>query len=192
MKILSLVSFTALITAAGLATAGDPKADKPAAPKAAEMQMPTPPAQIAEMGKTMNGTWKCKGSTSGPDGKPSPMEATSKSSTSPDGWWLVETMDAKSGPMKFNMQSYMTFDAASKKWRRVSVDSMGTSMVGTADASKDGKMSWTFETQGPMGAGTFKDEVDASDLKKGLKLAGKMSMDKGKTWMPVYEMTCTK
>ena len=43
-----------------------------------------------------------------------------------------------------------------------------------------------------MGAGTFKDHVDMTDAKAGVKMWGEMSMDKGKTWKKVYEMTCKK
>jgi hypothetical protein len=193
MKTLSLVSFAALLTTGSLAFAGDPKAPAPKAPdKAAAPAMATPkiPTEIADMGKVVNGTWKCKGTTMNETGKSVAMEATIKTTT--DGYWITDAMEAKADKTNFKMQSFTTYDATAKKWRRVAVDSMGAQMIGTAEASKDGKVTFNLDMTGPMGAGQFKDEMDASDAKKGVKFAGKMSMDKGKTWMPVYEMTCTK
>jgi hypothetical protein len=34
--------------------------------------------------------------------------------------------------------------------------------------------------------------MDMTDAKVGMKSRGEMSLDKGKTWLPVYEMTCKK
>jgi hypothetical protein len=62
-------------------------------------------------------------------------------------------------------------------------------MVGTADM-KDGKLEATWDTMGGMGAGMFKDHGDMTDKKVGTHMWGEMSMDKGKTWTKVYDMTC--
>jgi hypothetical protein len=43
---------------------------------------------------------------------------------------------------------------------------------------------------GGMGAGMFKDHGDMTDKKVGMHMWGEMSMDKGKTWVKVYDMTC--
>ena len=93
--------------------------------------------------------------------------------------------------MTMKMEAYMTWDAKMGKWRMVSVMNDGTQMVGTADF-KDGKLEAVSDTVGPMGSGMFKDHGDATDKKVGMHMWGEMSMDKGKTWMPVYEMTCKK
>jgi uncharacterized protein DUF1579 len=186
-----VIAMAALV---GVANAGDPKADtKAAAPKAAEpaMKMPEPPKEVGDVGKQMAGTWTCTGNVMGMDGKPSKMTAKMTSKVDDSKWWIVDNLDA-SGPMKFKMQSFTTYDANAKKWRRVSVDNMGTSMVGTSDGMKDNKMEWTADTNGPMGASQFRDKVDMTDAKAGVKMAGEMSMDKGKSWHPVYDMTCKK
>jgi hypothetical protein len=186
MKTLALVSFVALITTSGLALAGDPPS-KAAAPA----PMAAPPAEIAALGKAVGGTWKCKGSVHGDDGKAQPMEATIKAAS--EGFWVTETMEAKSGPMNYKMQAFTTWDAGAKKWRRVTTDSFGGYMTGSADTmGKDGKVTYAMDGWSPRGTTMFKDEVDTSDMKKGVKMSGKMSSDKGKTWMAVYEMTCTK
>jgi hypothetical protein len=83
----------------------------------------------------------------------------------------------------------MTYDAKLGKWRGISVMNDGTQMVGTADM-KDGKIEAVWDTQGGMGAGMFKDHGDMTDKKAGTHMWGEMSMDKGKTWTKVYDMTC--
>jgi hypothetical protein len=95
------------------------------------------------------------------------------------------------GP-KLKMESFTTFDGAAKKWRRVSILNDGAQMVGTAEPMKDMKMEFGLDTWSPLGAGQFKDHVDMSDLKKGAHLWGEMSVDRGKTWLPVYDMVCKR
>ena len=38
----------------------------------------------------------------------------------------------------------------------------------------------------------MKVNVDMTDLKKGLHVTAQMSMDKGKTWNPMFDETCKK
>ena len=63
-------------------------------------------------------------------------------------------------------------------------------MVGTSDGMKDMKMDFVLDATGPMGSAQFKDHVDAGDMKKGVHTWGEVSLDKGKTWLPVYDMVC--
>ncbi len=161
--------------------------------KAAPPAMPTVPAEVAELGKAMSGTWKCKGDSFGMGGVKTPMTATNKVKVDFDKWWISESLDVKAGPMKFKMQTFTTYDAAAKKWRRVGIDSMGGQMVGTADGTAAGtKMTFNMDMMGPMGAGQFRDYFDPTDMKAGLKVWGEMSMDKGKTWTKAYEQVCKK
>lgn len=203
MKTLSSVVIASL-TMVGMAYAQQPappaKSDKapavapvpPKDTKPAPPAMPAVPAEVAELGKAMSGTWKCKGESL-EGGAKTPMTATNKVKVDFDKWWISESLDVKAGPMKFKMQSYTTYDAAAKKWRRVGIDSMGGQMVGTADAAAAGsKMTFNMDMMGPMGAGQFRDHVDPTDMKAGLKVWGEMSMDKGKTWIKVYEQVCKK
>ena len=203
MKTFSMIAI-ATLSMAGVAFAGDPKdAKAPAAKDAkapaagapaakAEPKMPSPPAEIAEMGKAVSGTWKCKGESPDMAGGKMAFTATNKGRVDLDKWWVVENMEVKGGKMLFKMDAYTTFDAASKKWRRVAVDNHGSYMVGTSDGLKDNKMDWNLDGVGPEGAYMFRDHFDGSDMKAGAKIWGEMSMDKGKTWMKVYEMSCTK
>jgi hypothetical protein len=162
----------------------------PPAPK--EMVPPAPAPELKEMLKLSAGNWKCTGSAAANEATLSPMKATMKTKAELDGFWIQDTFEGTMGKMKFKFVAYTTFDATSKKWRRVSVDSQGAQMIGTSDGVKDGKMTFNMDTMGGMGSGTmFKDSVDMTDPKL-VKATGTMSMDKGKTWMPVYEMSCKK
>jgi hypothetical protein len=175
--------------AAGAPPAKDAKAQ--VAPKEA---MPTVPPELIEMAKVSTGTWKCKGESFERDGSKTAITATNKAKADLDKWWIAETLEVKGMKMgAFKMATYTTFDAASKKWRRIGLDNWGGQMVGTADAAPMGQpMVFNLDTLGPMGAGQFRDHTDPSDLKAGLKVWGEMSMDKGKTWVKVYEMVCKK
>lgn len=168
-----------------------PAAKAPEAKKAAPVEMPKPPQEMVDAGKAATGTWKCKGEESDHTGTKNAMTGTMKVKADLDGWWLVETIENK-GRASFKMVSYSTFDAASKKWRKLSAMSGGGQMIGTSDGIKDGKLTWNLDLMSPQGAGMFRDSADYSDLKTGAKYKGEISMDKGKTWMPVYEMTCKK
>ncbi|MBS1121605.1 MAG: hypothetical protein H6Q90_3833, partial [Deltaproteobacteria bacterium] len=167
----------------------DAKAPPPAGEK--KLEMPKPPAELDAMAKLLGGNWKCKGQEFGMDGAATPITATSKAKLDLDKWWFSEATEVKD-KMNLKMTSFTTFDSNSKKWRRVMINNMGSYMVGTSDGLKDNKMDWNMDTMGPMGAGMFRDHVDASDAKAGAKFSGEMSIDKGKTWMKVYEITCKK
>jgi hypothetical protein len=151
------------------------------------------PTEIADMLKSMSGNWKCTGTAAGPDMAMMPMKATMKSKADLDGYWIQDVFEATMGKTKYKFVAYTTFDTSSKKWRRVSVDNGGSQTIGTSDGMKDMKMTFNLDTMGGSHpSGMFRDNVDASDLKTGLKAFGEVSIDKGKTWMKVYEMTCKK
>ena len=201
MSMFSRVAIAA-VTMVGVASAQPSKAPAPApAPKAAQAPAPadkgaampklTPPPELDAVAKASVGTWKCKGEEWDHTGAKAPMTATSKVKLDLDNWWVSESMEAK-GRMTFKMTSFSTYDATSRKWRRVAVTNGGGQMIGTSDGMKDGKMTWNMDMIGPMGSAQFRDTTDATDPKAGVKFRGEASMDKGKTWMPVYEMVCKK
>ena len=161
------------------------------APAPAKPAMPAAPAELADMGKGAVGLWRCKGDEWDSTGTKGAMTATNAVRVDLDKWWLVETMDAK-GRMPFKMVSYTTYDPAAKKWRRLAVMNGGGHMIGTSDGMKENKMVWNMDVMSPMGAGMMRDYADMTDPKAGMKVWGEMSMDKGKTWNKVYEMTCKK
>lgn len=201
MKTFSQITI-AILTMSAVAVA-QPKADKAAPPaKDAKAQvaptaapaMPAVPTELIEMAKTASGTWKCKGEAFEMDGSKSAVTATNKTKADLDKWWIVENLEVKGMKMGvLKIATYTTFDAASKKWRRIGITNSGGQMVGTADATPVGQpMVFNLDTLGPMGGGQFRDHIDPTDLKAGLKVWGEMSMDKGKSWVKAYEMTCKK
>jgi hypothetical protein len=191
-----------MIGLAGLATAGDPKAPTPAAPtgaaKAGDMHdMPkmdmTPPKELADMAKNMSGTWKCKGQgMDGPDMKMADMTATMTPKLEMNGWWIHDSFDAKMGKDGYHFEAYTTYDSKAKKYHRVMAEMGGGWSTGDSTGMMNGKMDWDLTMHGMMGEMPFRDHVDASDPKAGMKAWGEMSMDGGKTWTKVYEMTCKK
>src|SRR5207237_1031736 len=149
----------------------DPKADtmKKDAPKdAPKMEMPKVPAEVADMGKQVTGTWKCKGDEMDMTGAKNAVTATMKTKVDMDKWWITDNLEVK-GKNTFKMMAFTTYDGSSKKWRRVAVDNMGGQMVGTSDGMKDGKMDWNLDAIGPMGASMFRDHDDTNDDKAGAK-----------------------
>lgn len=161
-----------------------------ATPAAAEM--PKVPQELAELAKSMGGTWRCKGDSHEPGGAKVALTATNVAKLDMDKWWFVENFSAKGAKMTYKHTAYTTYDASAKKWRRLSVDNMGGHMIGSSDGLKDNKMTFHMDSWGPYGAAMFRDYTDASDPKTGVKFWGEMSPDKGKTWAKVYEMTCKK
>lgn len=193
------ITLLSLLSLTSLAVAGDSKADKAAAAKAVEppkkMEMPKAPAEIGERVKAMSGTWTCTGTGAGMDGKDLKFTGTMKSKADLDGFWAHDSFDGAMGEgkssMKFKFESFSTFDATSKKWRTMFMDSFGGQMVGTGDAMKDGKMDTMSDAMDSRGKSEFKDHVDMSD-KKGAHMWGEESRDNGRTWNKVYDMMCKK
>ena len=171
--------------------APDAKAD--AKPAMAPMK---PPAEIAEIAKAATGTWRCKGQ--GMDmsaGKMAEMSATMKIKSDLGGWWLHGSFESKMGKEPFTFEEFTTFDPASKKWRRIMIESTGGWATGESSGMTGGKADWELKTHAPvpgMSEGMFRDHEDMSDPKAGGKMWGEFSPDNGKTWQKVYEMTCKK
>lgn len=165
-------------------------AGAPATP--AKVEMPKPPAEIAAAAKAM-ARMTCKGTGMSPaDMQMADVTGTATAKTDLDGWWIRQDLTMKVGKGKamttMKMTRFMTYDAKAAKWKVIDLDNSGGTDVGSADM-KDGKFEMQADMTSPMGAGMFKDHGDMSD-KKNIKMWGEMSMDKGKTWNKVYEVTC--
>lgn len=176
-----------------------PAEPKPAVPKPADPKaMPPPPEpplppEIDALAKTLAGTWKCKGDEWDDKGGKAPITATNKVKLDLDNWWISETLEVK-GLRTFKMMAFSTYDKLSRKWRRVAIMNRGGQLIGTSDGMKDQgqKMTWNLDLMSPMGAALFRDHLDLSEPKVGLKASGEISMDRGKSWLKSYEMTCKK
>jgi hypothetical protein len=169
-----------------------PKMDPKPADKAAGMPEMKPPAELADMAKGAAGTWKCKGQGMDHTMKMVDMTATMTVKLDVDNYWLHGSFSSKMGKEPFHFESYTTFDPASKKWKRVMVESGGGWSTGESAGMKDNKMDWELASHSMMGEAMFRDHEDMSDPKVGVKQWGEFSMDKGKTWTKVYEVACKK
>jgi hypothetical protein len=152
-----------------------------------------PPQELADMLKGATGNWRCKGQ--GMDmmaGKMVDMNATLKMKSALGGWWAQASFDSRMGKTPFQFESYTTYDPAAKKWRRVMIEMGGGWATGESAGMQGTKIDWDLTSHGPMGDSMFRDHEDLSDPKAGVKMWGEFSMDKGKTWNKVYEMTCKK
>lgn len=152
----------------------------------------TPPKELAELAKASTGTWNCKGQGMDHTMKMTDMTGKMKIALGADKWWLQSSFDSKMGKEPFHFDSFTTYDAAAKKWKRVMVESGGGWSNGETAGMKDNKIDWDLTSHSAMGDAMFRDHEDLTDAKAGAKMWGEMSSDKGKSWIKVYEMTCKK
>ncbi len=187
-------------TAAKAAAPAAPAAAKATAPTAAKqaptapvsppppMEMPKAPAEVAEMAKAA-GNWRCAGLGFSPVGEMK-MVATLKNKVDLDKWW-VRTTFAETGGGKFKFEAFTTYDATAKQWKRVMVDNFGSHEIDTSAGLKDGKLQWEGTSVSSMGSMPGRHYEDVTNPKE-MKMWGEFSMDKGKTYMKAYEVTCKR
>ncbi|MBC7975248.1 MAG: hypothetical protein H7138_09700 [Myxococcales bacterium] len=172
--------------------AAKPADMKPADAKAGAMPEMKAPQEIADAAKAEVGSWNCKGQSMDRAMAMIPIIGKMKTTISADKWWLQTTFDTKMGKEPYHFDSYTTYDAAAKKWKRLMVQSGGSWLTGESAGMKDNKIVWDMTSHSPMGDGMFRDYEDLTDPKAGVKMWGEFSMDKGKTWTKVYEVACKK
>jgi hypothetical protein len=189
------------VTPAGTPAAGAPAAAQPAkeAPKPVEqapmnMPMPTPSEELKAVAKAMNGNWKCTGTVMGMDMKERPSTATMSFKLEVDGFWLRGEMAEKktkdnAHPYKFT--SLQTYDAATKKWMKFGFDNTGSwSKAWSTGPDATGK--WTWEAVSTMAGMEFKGRDYEETKDKAVHVWGEGSMDGGKTYTKMYDITCKK
>lgn len=131
------------------------------------------------MVKSLGGTWHCEGTALGDKTK-----ATETTKAELDGFWVHASLAGG----KVKLETFTTFDASDKKWHRVALANDGEALVGTGEPMKDMKMDFTLEGRGAQ----VREHLDASDLRRGLHAWAERSTDKGKTWLPVYDLLCRR
>jgi hypothetical protein len=203
------ISKTALVTVGlvslvGTASAGDPKAGKPApkdAPAAIKPKEPPPPPPVPEptpelkaQGKKMKGTWKCVAEMYLPDGTTYQNKFTIKIALDLDNMWLKTTMtEAKKKGVKkpFKFTAHQTYDAATKTWHQLMVSNMGTWAKSTsAGPDASGKVTW--EGTSSMGGQDFKSrDFEEWTDKKSWHMWGEWSPD-GASWVKSYDAACKR
>jgi hypothetical protein len=179
----------------------DKGAPAPAPTEGAMPTKPTIPTQLTDAAKKQKGTWTCKGDMMGPDGNPAYKTTfTVKAKLDLDNMFIRADMaekKSKSAKYPFKFTSYTTYTDKDAKWHRFMVDNWGGWATGwSTGPDATGKTVWEMDMSGPMGTSKFRDhEEPAADPKVakrgGMHMWGEMSMD-GKTWVKVYDSTCTK
>jgi len=192
---LAVLASTALAQPAPAKKAEPPPATGAGAPPPAAAVAPKPPEpapELVEMGKGMNGAWKCTGKA---DVRGTTMDIkatiTHKVNANLNKMWIESNFvgtAAKMPAMKFTM--YTTYDAAAKKFRRVSVNGMGGMSTGWGTLT-DKKISWEVEASGPMGSFRTRQTEEFISAKE-VKVTGELSKDNGKTWVFDHDATCKK
>ncbi|MBA3465219.1 MAG: hypothetical protein H0T46_35135 [Deltaproteobacteria bacterium] len=152
---------------------------------------PKVPQDVTDLAKIVTGTWKCTGNARAP-GEPEMLATTAvlKFKADLDGYFIRESTESRVGKVKSRSEAFMTYDG--KKWRRAEFGGFGQQMIGSADPIKDGKLAFNLDvmTGGSVGA-QVREHFDIADPKS-LKFSGEVSLDKGKTWSKVVEISCKK
>ena len=186
--VIATCMFVGLAGASALAGGGSGSGSaKPAA-----MEMPKPPAELAEMQKKMVGTWKCTGKAMGADMQMHDTTGNLQWSVDLDKWWSKASLTETGTKTPYKFEAFTTYDAANKKWVEVSIDNVGGYGVMTSgDAMGSGTATWTG-TMNAMGHAVSSKSVRTMVSDKDVKLEDSMSMDNGKTWTTSVSVECKK
>ena len=146
-----------------------------------------PPKELAELSRAIgDGTWTCTGSALGKQ-----MTASRTSRLEMSGVWMHDSVDAKLGSEPFRYEVYTAWDPNGKHFHRVMIESDGNLAEGEGHATAGNAVEFQLDTHGPRGDGLFRERIDWSG-KAGVVAIGEVSPDKGKSWVKLYELTCTR
>lgn len=130
---LLLVATGVTVFAAGIKVEGTP--------------VPTTPKPDLSSMKFLIGTWRCSDLSSR---RPGPFTTTQVYSMDPNGYWIVrdDTIHKASWiPREFHSQTKYTYDAAAKRWIRITIVDQGGYAVATAPMPVDNKKTYTYMVQ---------------------------------------------
>lgn len=164
----------ALVSFAGAAHAGD-DAGKP-------------PAELAELAKSMAGTWKCTGKAS-IAGQQLDVTGTVTHKADFDGWWIASVIDGKAGKIPMHSMFTTTYDPGMKKLYRFSLNGRGGHSTAWGTIA-DKKITWEGEARWngkDLKSRSTEEMVSAKEL----HISGESSAD-GKTWDKEAEIVCKK
>lgn len=186
------LSVFAVAALAGVALAGPGDKTNPpptTGDKTPTAAAPKPPEQVTTAAKAMTGTWKCTGQAMDmATNKMGPTKATIKSKADLDGWWITTSFaETKKGGFKFTEMS--SFDGT--KWTRDMFDNMGGHETATSTGMTDNKMAWEGTSTSAMGSAKSRHNEEVKSAKE-VHMTGEYSMDGGKTYNQVYDLTCKK
>lgn len=174
------------------AFAGDPKGAPAADAKKmppADAKPPGPPQEIADMAKSMGGTWKCTGKVDR-GGTLVDLKGTIANKTDLDGFWIQTTLTATADKSTMHGMFMTTYDPGTKKWFRTTANGHGghSQAWGTAEGQK---VSWEGDAHF-MGKDLKVRATDDMVSAKEAHMTGDYSDDGGKTWKTDHDVTCKK
>ena len=187
--VIATCMFVGLASAAALAGGGSGSGSGSAKPAA--MEMPKPPAELADMQKKMVGTWKCTGKAMGGDMQMHDTAGNLQWSVDLDKWWSKAALTETGTKTPYKFEAYTTYDAANKKWVEITLDNMGGYALMTSEGPKDNVATWTGMST-MMGHSVQSKSVRTMVSDKDVKLEDSMSMDNGKNWTPTVSVECKK
>jgi len=165
----------------------DPFMGEPGQPQPRPPQPVKPAIEVANLGKTLAGAWKCKGVTLHANGSSTPLQATYTTKLDVGTAWLATTI-VELGASSPRAMQYRTYDAIAKQWTRVEVAATSGYTVATTLGEKAGAWVWTGTETSPTGTLQVRETEQVTG--KGLKLWGEAMLSG--SWQKLYEVTCTK
>ena len=155
----------------------------------------TPAPELVAAAKAMKGKWKCSGNMTMPDGSSRASVSTMKAGVDLDKMWITMEMvekKSKTNPNPMHMKMFRSYNAASKTWTSLMMDNMGYSGRETSTDVMGGKMTFTGTTEMDGKSMMMKDMEEPDAATKAIHVWGEFSMDKGKTWMKGYDISCKR
>jgi hypothetical protein len=185
-----MIKRTALSISLGVAALAlvTPSAAQKPAGKPPEMK---PPQQIADMAKSMDGTWTCTGKAEIGGQVRTDPKGTITHKLDLDGYWIQSSLTVTVPNRGSTHATMMTsYDAKSNKWYRMTANSRGAHATAWGTQSGN-KISWEGEAVWPAKKVTvrgYDDMVSPSEV----RIFAEYSEDGGKTWKFDHDVTCKK
>jgi len=165
----------------------DPFMGDPGPPQPRPPQPVKPAAEVANLGKTLAGAWKCKGVTLHANGSSTPIQATYTTKLDVGTAWLATTI-VDLGATSPRAVHYRTYDAIAKQWTRVGMAATSGYTVATSLGEAGGAWVWTGTETSPTGTLQVRETEQLTNAS--LKLRGEAMLSG--SWQKLYEVTCTK
>lgn len=148
------------------------------------------PKEHAELVKLLGAQLDCTGSML--MGPKVALTGTMKEELDLGGAWVHESFVGTAGKEKAMFDAHLTFDDKAKQWTRLEMSSRGGYTIAHAPALANNKLDWDSDITIPSReAMKSKTHLDLSDA-KAVHVKTELSLDGGKTYVPLIEMTCKK
>ena len=158
------------------------------APQPRPMPIPPPPppvpSDLGKLGKTIAGTYACKGNRMTPTGQSLPLKSSVVVKLDLSDAWISEAWTE--GASK--SVDYRTFDGVAKQWTQFELFADGSHAQVTSLGEKAGEWLWEGSTVSSTGTVQRRDHEQWNG--KELKIWGEQQL--GGTWQKSYEASCKR